>query len=270
MPSARCRWCERVDGPRRSSGSWVDAFGEVVSQNGRIRIQANWARSATVSGLVFGDRRMHDLLELSQQDFLALFEAAGKYIAQAVRKCNPSPTYFIAFINGGARSGATVQHAHLQVVGRHDRPFSYQDRVVTHCPADYWARVQTVHDDLGLSVRDGRTVGWASLVPTKERDVSVVSHTLGEGAALVFNALQALYRRGTNTFSLAAILSPSYVRGRGHDQRFWAWPNVLWRLVDRGDTKAAHADIGSMELFGSSVIATDPFLVADWLKEGVR
>ena len=66
-----CRWCRRTDVDSPDSGTWVDAFGEVVSRNGRVRAHANWARSATVSGLVFGDRQMHSLLELTEHDFLA-------------------------------------------------------------------------------------------------------------------------------------------------------------------------------------------------------
>jgi hypothetical protein len=42
---------------------------------------------------------------------------------------------------------------------------------------------------------------------------------------------------------------------------------VVWRLIDRGDERVPHADIGSLELFGTPVVGTDPFQVAAWLKE---
>ena len=72
----------------------------------------------------------------------------------------------------------------------------------------------------------------------------------------------------TNSFSLAAILAPGYPTRLAAGDRFAAWPPVVWRLVDRGDRAARHGDIGCMELFGTPVIATDPFAVARWLRGG--
>lgn len=77
-----------------------------------------------------------------------------------------------------------------------------------------------------------------------------------------------LIRSGSNSFSLVAILAPGYPVRLASGGRFAAWPPVVWRLVDRGDRAARHGDIGCMELFGTPVIATDPFAVAGWLRGG--
>ncbi len=260
-----CRWCDPLGWSVQQSGLWADEFGEFLSVDGRVCARPNWARQAPISGMAFGDERMHNLLTLSQQDFAALFDAAECYIAKA-RESRPDARCFIIFLNGGHKSAGTVAHAHLQIVGRADRQFAYAETVVARGPADYWDRMRTVHEELGLAVSHDRCVAWANLAPIKERDISAASPTIHEGAIFMYGILQKLIRQGSSSFSLAAIPSPGYVSGDGSDERFSKWPPVLWRLVDRGDMRVAHSDIGCMELFGSSVLAADPFLVAQFMK----
>jgi diadenosine tetraphosphate (Ap4A) HIT family hydrolase len=263
-----CRWCGRgrsADGaaPRDLA---VDLFGALYAANGRVRASANWARQAPVSGIIFGDDRMHDVLALSREDFRALFEAAELYV-DAARAAFRDIEYFEVFINGGTRSAASVAHAHAQVVGRARRHFAYPETIASRAPADYWASVRDVHRDLGLAAGFDGGVAWANLVPVKERDVTAVSATLPEGADMMHSILQALIGQGTNSFSLTALLAPRMARGRSGIGRFRHWPPVIWRLVDRGDARVRHADIGCLELFGSAVVATDPFDVARWLRD---
>ncbi len=245
-----CRWCGTT------GDDVTDTFGAVV--DGEQRAFANWARQAPVNGLVFGPK--HDIVTLLREPeaFRNLFAAAEEYVRLA-RRAHPEWRYFTVFLNGGPKSAASVPHAHLQVVGG-DRPFAYPRTIRDRCLADYWARVRTAHEKLGLAFAAGPCVGWANLVPVKERDITAVSPTLSDGAAFVGSVLQALADRGTRNCSLAAILRPD------DDGDFRDWPPVLWRLVDRGDPSVPHADIGCMELFGSTVVATDPYLVAGWLR----
>jgi hypothetical protein len=42
---------------------------------------------------------------------------------------------------------------------------------------------------------------------------------------------------------------------------------MVVRIVDRGDPNNKTADIGAMELYAASVIASDPFRVAEALRE---
>ena len=46
---------------------------------------------------------------------------------------------------------------------------------------------------------------------------------------------------------------------------WWRFP-PLARIVDRGDPANKTSDIGAMELYAASVIATDPFRVAETLR----
>jgi len=48
----------------------------------------------------------------------------------------------------------------------------------------------------------------------------------------------------------------------------WSHFPTIFRIVSRGDPMSLTTDIGAMELYAASVIGTDPFLVADKLREG--
>lgn len=193
-------------------------------------------------------------------------EAAELYVA-AARAALPHIQYYEVFVNGGPRSAASVQHAHAQVVGRPGRHFAYPEAIAARAGAGYWQRVHSVHRDLGLAMEYEGGVAWANLVPVKERDISAFSDTLPGGADMMHTILQVLKSRGTNSFSLTAILAPSASAGTPVPERFKTWQPVVWRLIDRGDARAQHADIGCLELFGTTVISTDPYDLARWLRQ---
>ncbi len=259
-----CRWCDRDGWHVTQPGRWTESFGDVYALDGRVCARPNWARQAPTSGIAFGDERMHDLLRLRREEFVGLFDAADRYVAATCR-ARPEIDHLMIFLNGGERAAASVEHAHLQIVGRPGRHFAYAEQTAAEAPADYWGRMYAAHAALGLAVDGDGASAWATLVPAKERDVTAISRSLVDGAALVHDVLQALIRHGTNTCSLAAILRPGYPAPAPAHSRFAGWPPVVWRLVDRGDRAVRHGDIGCLELFGSPVIATDPFIVAGWL-----
>jgi diadenosine tetraphosphate (Ap4A) HIT family hydrolase len=202
-----CPWCDRAGWHASRRGLWADDFGDVLSADGRVAARPNWARQAPVSGLVFGDERMHHLMNMRREDFVALFEVALCYINRA-RRAHPAIDHYMIFINGGLKSASSVSHAHLQVVGRSGRHFAYPEAVVTHSPVDYWERVRLAHDEVGLAVARGAAMAWASLVPAKERDTTAVSSTVTGGAGFIYDVLQVLVHHGTTSFSLAGVSRP--------------------------------------------------------------
>jgi diadenosine tetraphosphate (Ap4A) HIT family hydrolase len=255
-----CRWCDENGWHVSRENRLQDDFGSVVSADGRFRGSANWARLAPVSGLVYGDEDAHNLFRLTEMDFCALFQTASDYIARAQEK-QFGTRYFVCLLNGGAKSAGSVSHAHVQVVGRDDHHFGLAEQVAQYCPHDYWNRLAMLHDRLGLARKIGQSTAWANLCPVKDRDITVLSPDLTTGASVVYNLLQSLIYRGTSSFSLTAILKPAVPSGA--DKRFADWPGVVWRLVDRGDMRVPHADIGSLELLGgTAAVATDPWEVA--------
>jgi hypothetical protein len=83
------------------------------------------------------------------------------------------------------------------------------------------------------------------------------AHSAWQTLAHDIGRLVTTYRRlGVLAFDLA-LFGPPIGGGDG-----WAdFPTVV-RLVDRGDPSSDTADVAAMELFGSSVVATDPFAFA--------
>jgi hypothetical protein len=72
----------------------------------------------------------------------------------------------------------------------------------------------------------------------------------------------AVYRSaGVMSHNMAVYLPP--LSPDGEDWR--RFPPIA-RLVDRGDPANRASDIGAMELYAASVIASDPFRLADQLR----
>jgi hypothetical protein len=260
---AHCRWCREWG--LRQSGLWTDEWGQVLSADGRIGTRPNWARQSTVNGLAFGDETMHHLDSLSESEFIGLFETGERYLS-AARSVRAPVRFAVLFLNRGPKSASSVEHAHVQIVAREDGHFAYPELIAARCPIDYWQRLFAAHELAGLTVTEGECVGWVSLAPVKERDFTALSVNVTDGARFMYRIWRDLAREGTRNFSLAAILSAEHVAGRDGPGRFAQWPNVVWRFVDRGDPEVTHGDIGTMELFGSAVIASDPFVVAGLLR----
>jgi hypothetical protein len=80
----------------------------------------------------------------------------------------------------------------------------------------------------------------------------------------VSHALGVLRAAGVVAHDLALYLPPLIADGSD-----WERFPPLARLVDRGDPGNRTCDIGSMELYAASVIASDPFVVAASLQPNV-
>ena len=216
----------------------------------------NHARLAPYSAVVFGDHTMHDLLSLDTDDAAELFEGAQAYIDET-RRTRSAP-YWMVIQNGGQRAASSVDHAHLQVLGRADCHFAEPARVAVLGSPDHWQTAAEVHHQIGLGVDVGsRGTAFATLVPVKERDFTVLTRgSLVDGVRAVWPLVRALISWGTSSWSLAALPNP---RQFGADvEPYRAWPDVVWRFVDRGRLGHPVGDMGTMELFGTTVVATDP------------
>jgi hypothetical protein len=125
---------------------------------------------------------------------------------------------------------------------------------------DYFDDLWLVHQALGLGVAVAGARVFATLTPVKERELVVLGSPGADErtiAAGVSHALRALRSVGVVAHDLALYLPPLAADGAD-----WGRFPPLARLVDRGDPGSRTCDIGSMELYAASVIASDPFVVA--------
>jgi hypothetical protein len=129
---------------------------------------------------------------------------------------------------------------------------------------DYFDDLWLVHDALGLGVMVDEARVMASLTPIKEREVVIVGRPGADEtslAAAIARVVTVYRSAGVVAHNMAVYLPP--LSPDGEDWR--RFPPIA-RLVDRGDPGNKTSDIGAMELYAASVIATDPFRLADQLR----
>jgi len=69
---------------------------------------------------------------------------------------------------------------------------------------------------------------------------------------------------GVTSFNAALFLPPI-----APVEEDWGGFPAIARLVDRGNPRSKASDIGAMELYASSVISSDPFDVAQVVREAL-
>jgi hypothetical protein len=171
------------------------------------------------------------------------------------------------------RAGGSIVHGHMQMTTTAGMHYPKVERLRLAAAAyaarhgrDYFDDVWLVHDALGLGVSVGGARVFATLTPVKEREVVILgSPGADEGsiAGGIACALATLRSLGVVAHDLALYLPPI----AGDDNDWLRFPPVA-RLVDRGDPGNRTCDIGSMELYAASVIASDPFAVGAALQMG--
>lgn len=246
-----------------ATGTPADDFGRIT---GRLGVTAsNVAKYDGYHGvLVFN---AHDPLVPMDAGAITDHFATARRWAEAAFGRDPQAPYYFLMWNCLWRAGGSIVHGHMQMTTTRGMHYPKVERLRRAAVAyeeqhrrDYFDDVWLVHEGLGLGVTvDGARV-FATLTPVKEREL-VILGTPGSGedgiAAGVSEALRALRSAGVVAHDLAL-----YVRPLAADGADWRRFPPLARLVDRGDPGNRTCDIGSMELYAASVIASDPFDVA--------
>jgi hypothetical protein len=184
---------------------------------------------------------------------------------------DPAARYYLLLWNALWRAGGSIVHGHMQMTltrGMHyPKVESLRRSSLAYAREhgrDYFDDLWSVHEALGLAVeRDGSRI-LAHLVPIKDREVLVLGRPGDAESALaggVAHAIAALRREGVTAHNLALYMPP--LDADGSD---WSRFPPLARIVDRGDAGSRTSDIGAMELYAASVIAADPFRLADALR----
>jgi hypothetical protein len=249
------------------TGTPADDFGRI---SGSLGVTAsNVAKYDGYHGVLIFNA--HD--PLAPMDAAAIadhFATARKWAESAFANDPVAPYYFLMW-NCLWRAGGSIVHGHMQMTTTRGMHYPKVERLRQAALAydaqhkrDYFDDLWLVHDALGLGVTvDGARV-FASLTPVKERELVVLGAPgANEGtiAAGVSRALAALRSVGVVAHDLALYLPPLAADGMD-----WRRFPAMARLVDRGDPANRTCDIGSMELYAASVIASDPFAIAGSLQ----
>ena len=249
------------------TGTPADDFGRI---SGAFGVTAsNVAKYDGYHGvLVFRD---HD--PLVRMDAAAIgdhFTTARKWAEAAFARDPFAPYYFLMW-NCLWRAGGSIVHGHMQMTTTRGMHYPKVERLRQAALAydaahrrDYFDDLWLVHEALGLGVVVEGARVFATLTPVKERELVILGEpgaderTIAAGVSLALGALRSM---GVVAHDLALYMPP--LAADGTDWR--RFPAVA-RLVDRGDPGSRTCDIGSMELYAASVIASDPFVVASALQ----
>lgn len=247
-------------------GTPEDVFGRVT---GRYSVTAsNIAKYDAYHGVVIFNQ--HNPLAFSKDQIADAFDVGFRW-GQEVVKVDPEARYFFFMWNCMWKSGASILHGHAQVACTRDCHYARIEhlRVAAEAyraqhRANYFSDLVAVHRALGLTrERDGVTT-LASLTPIKEKEVWLISD--GHSQALddaIYNVLECYTQRlGVVSFNLVAFMPPL----RPSPESWDGFPFIV-RIVDRGALANKTADFGAMELYASSVVASDPFKVIEAIRE---
>ncbi|HEY8477161.1 MAG TPA: hypothetical protein VIN09_09890 [Chloroflexota bacterium] len=243
-----------------------DVFGRV--RGVRSVTASNVAKYDVHHGVVIFDE--HDPLALTREGFVDAL-AVGRRWAEEVMRLDPQARYYFFMWNALWKSGASIVHGHAQVAVTRDMHYARVE-LLRRCGAAYRERYGTnyfddlldAHASLGLAVARGNARIMASLTPIKEKEVWVVASSFGEDlVSAAYDVLERfIHRLGVVAFNLALYLPPW-----GPAPEDWTGFPAIVRLVDRGSALSRTNDIGAMELYASSVVASDPFEVMAALVE---
>ncbi|HET8570238.1 MAG TPA: hypothetical protein VFM93_14755 [Candidatus Limnocylindria bacterium] len=249
------------------TGTPADTFGRVAGKHGTS--VSNVAKYDGFHGvLVF---REHDPLAPVSAEVLADHLATARAWAERAHAADPLARYYFLMWNALWRAGGSIVHGHMQMTvtrGMHYPKVEALRRqalaYAAACGRDYLDDLWLVHEALGLGADAGGARAFAYLTPVKEREVMIVGRAGEDERALagaIASALGALRAQGVVAHNMAAYVPP--LAPDGED---WSRFAPVARLVDRGDPANRTSDIGAMELYAASVVASDPYRVADALR----
>lgn len=241
----------------------AEVFGRV--RVGQVSAVSNVAKADGWHAVLIFDE--HDPLAVDAQGVADLLATADAWAARVRERDSAARHLFLGW-NCLWRAGASQVHAHAQVTlsagmaqARVEGWRAAAERYRRERGGEYFADLANAHRVLGLAAEIGPVARFASLTPAKEREIVLLEPAdtglSGIAGPLAQTLQMMLDSMGVQAFNVAVFGPPL----GDVDERWTGFPLVA-RLVDRGDPNSDASDIAAMELFGSSVIASDPFAVA--------
>src|SRR5215218_6597662 len=250
-------------------GTPADVFGRVRGEHAITA--SNVAKYDGFHGVIVFDD--HNPLHLTPEK-VADYVSVGLEWCRKALQADPEARYPFLMWNCLWRAGGSIIHGHAQVTVTRGTHYPRVERLRRDAASyrvergsDYFDDLYRVHDSLGLGIpAEGDVRALASLVPIKEKELVVIGrspedeHLRRTVGALLRGYVQAL---GVRAFNVAFYMPPLVPV----DEDWSDFPTVV-HLVDRGSPANRTSDIGAMELYAASVVASDPFRVADLLRRG--
>jgi hypothetical protein len=255
---------------RPEEGTPADVFGRVRGEHSVTA--SNVAKYDGFHGVVvFDDHNPLHLTPGKVSDYVAV----GLEWCRRALETDPEARYPFLMWNSLWRAGGSIIHGHAQVTatrGTHYPKVEHLRRAALSYGAEhgsgYFDDLCRVHEALGLALpAEAGVRAFASLSPVKEKELVVIGespddeHLRRTVGALLRDYVHSL---GVHAFNVAFYMPPLSPTVEDWSE----FPTVV-HLVDRGSPANRTSDIGAMELYAASVVASDPFRVAEVLREGL-
>ena len=252
---------------RPEEGTPADVFGRVRGEHAITA--SNVAKYDGFHGvIVFDDHNPLHLTPEKVSDYIAV----GLEWCRKALEADPEARYPFLMWNCLWRAGGSIIHGHAQVTATHGAHYPKVEHLrraaasyVAEQASDYFDDLYRIHYSLGLTIpAESGVRAFASLSPIKEKELVVIGESPEDDSlrrtvgALLEGYVRAL---GVQSFNVAFYMPPL----APVDEDWSDFPTVV-HLVDRGSPANRTSDIGAMELYAAPVVASDPFLVADVLR----
>lgn len=208
----------------------------------------------------------HNPLRFSAEQVADYVDTAQAW-AQEAHGADPEACYPFFLWNCLWRAGASILHGHAQMALTRGMHYARVDgwrqaalRYKARYGANYFADLVTVYRALGVVVDQGTATIFPSLTPTKEKETYIVAPCQGDDLnSAIYRVLDTFIQRlEVRSFNLALCQPPL-----ADTPEDWGGFPYIVRVVDRGQLSSQTSDVAAMEFFAQSVVATDPFRVAD-------
>jgi len=247
------------------TGTPEDSFGRI---KGKYCITAsNIAKYDGFHGLIIYDNP--NPLLFSRKRVIDYFAVATKWFAKA-HETNKEAIYPLYTWNCLWKAGASIIHGHSQIALTEGMAYSKVEEMryttLKYQEANrrnYYDDVFMIHKKLGLGLeRDGIRL-MVKITPIKEKEVMFFAPEFNDKlASLVSDVLNVFKERlGVASFNLAVVLPPM-----AKTPEVWDHMPVVVRIVDRGKLTVKTVDIGGMELYAQSIVASNPYAVMKELR----
>lgn len=240
-----------------------DVFGRI---KGKYCITAsNLTKFDGFHGLViFKD---HDPFKFSLEKISDYIDTSLKWFKKA-NEVDKKAIYPFFIWNCLWKAGASIVHGHLQLTlsrtayskVEHLRKVAEQYKI--KYKSYYFDDLFKIHSSLDLGISKKNIKIMVYLTPIKEKEIIIFSPVIDKNFNESICKVLSCYNKklGVKSFNLGILMPPLIAK-----KEWKNFPFVV-RILDRGSLLDKTSDIGSMELFTSSVIASDPFRISHYLK----
>lgn len=225
-----------------------DLFGRIETKN--FITASNLAKFAPWhSVLIFKKHSIGRITPEMIKELITIFKLWKK----EVQKYDQNIKNFYFLWNFHFRSGASILHPHFQFLA-YQKPLIKPEKFIKKTKA-YQAKFKShllkdlvlLHQKLGLAEKWKTLEIIIKLTPFKENEILVLIKKLSSpDFPNEFAKLLNRYKQIANSFNLFFI----------------DYQPCFCFLVDRGSPQEKNSDIGAVEIYGASVVSSNPFLLA--------